>query len=390
MPDNVRLFASVIFRASLLLAVWPGFCFAAGSPAISIRWNTNSNPTVVEIVGVPESALRQLQSTNQPPVAWQKLFPVYAGEGPDTPAMLGDYGVEGRLISFRPRFPLEHGLTYRAVFQPDQLPGYEGNSFAPIVSRFVLPATTRKPTTVVSQIYPSADVLPENLLKFYVHFSAPMQGGHIYDHVHLRDEKGKPIELPFLEIDEELWDPGMTRITLLIDPGRIKRGVKPLVDIGLALEAGKRFTLEIDAAWLDNAGLPLRESFLKAFRVGPPDRDPPSLTTWKISPSKAGTRAPLTVTFPKPMDHALALRLISVSDASDHPLKGTNTLSDHEKRWTFTPTAPWIAGRYQLCVQNTIEDLAGNNIGKAFDVDVFETVQPRFTNTVLNLPFDVR
>ena len=32
------------------------------------------------------------------------------------------------------------------------------------------------------------------------------------------------IELPFLEIDEELWDPAMMRLTLFIDPGRIKRG----------------------------------------------------------------------------------------------------------------------------------------------------------------------
>jgi hypothetical protein len=41
-------------------------------------------------------------------------------------------------------------------------------------------------------------------------------------------------------------------------------------------------------------------------------------------------------------------------------------------------------------VQNTIEDLAGNNIGKAFEVDVFEGVQRRFTNTVVKLSFDVQ
>jgi hypothetical protein len=62
------------------------------------------------------------------------------------------------------------------------------------------------PTTVVSQVYPTAEVLPENLLKFYVHFSAPMSSGHIYDHIRLiGDSTGKEVELPFLEIDEELW-----------------------------------------------------------------------------------------------------------------------------------------------------------------------------------------
>ena len=66
-----------------------------------------------------------------------------------------------------------------------------------------------------------------------------MQRGHVYDHIHLLGEAGKPVELPFLELDEELWDPEMTRLTIFIDPGRIKRGVRPLEEIGPALEAGK-------------------------------------------------------------------------------------------------------------------------------------------------------
>jgi hypothetical protein len=73
--------------------------------------------------------------------------------------------------------------------------------------------------------------------------------------------------LPFLEIDEELWDDSMTRLTLFIEPGRIKRGVKPLEDIGPALEEGKSYTLVIDAAWQDGHGRSLKESFRKQFRL---------------------------------------------------------------------------------------------------------------------------
>ena len=197
------------------------------------------------------------------------------------------------------------------------------------------------------------------------------------------------MELPFLEIDEELWNPEMTRLTLFIDPGRIKRGVQPLEEIGPALEEGKRYTLEIDAAWHDNAGLPLRENFRKSFRVGAPDREPPAPATWKIKSPKAGTRDALTVAFPEPMDHALALRVIRVANAAGRLVEGASALSDHEQRWSFTPQKSWTAGQHQLQVQNTIEDLAGNNIGKAFEVDLFEGVQRRFTNTVVKLSFDV-
>jgi hypothetical protein len=293
------------------------------------------------------------------------------------------------LLRFQPQFPLQRGVAYRAVFRPSKLPGAEASA-ADIVSRFQLPMVEREPTTTVTQIYPSADVLPENLLKFYVHFSAPMQGGHIYHHIHLRDEAGKAVELPFLEIDEELWNPEMTRLTLFIDPGRIKRGVQPLEEIGPALEEGKRYTLEIDAAWHDSAGLPLKESFRKSFRVGPQDREPPTLTSWKINSPKAGTRNELTVNFPEPMDHALALRVIHVADAAGRLVDGACALSDHEKSWTFTPQKAWAAGSHQLQVQNTIEDLAGNNVGKAFEVDLFESVQRRFTNQVVKLSFEVR
>src|SRR5262249_32867051 len=157
---------------------------------------------------------------------------------------------------------------------PDQLPGKSGSGGAPITSVFQAPRRSETPTTRVSQVYPSSDTLPENLLKFYIHFTAPMSRGNIYDHIHLRDESGKEVELPFLEIDEELWDPTMTRLTLFIDPGRIKRGVRPLEEVGPSLEAGKSYTLVIGREWRDGVGNPLKQGFEKAFKVAPPDREP--------------------------------------------------------------------------------------------------------------------
>jgi len=387
------LFGEACLTLTLCLVI-PFLATAAETPSLSLRWNTNSNPTLVEAGGLDEPTLRQLQATNWLTADWQKLFSVCAGQGDfladmSVPPMLGDYRVESDLIRFRPRFTLERGLSYRAVFRPSKLPGNADTHLPEIVSRFELPAAHSEPTTVVSQIYPSADVLPENLLKFYVHFSAPMQGGHIYNHIHLRDEAGTAVELPFLEIDEELWNPEMTRLTLFIDPGRIKRGVRPLEEIGPALEEGKRYTLEIDAAWHDSTGLPLRESFRKSFRVGPQDREPPSLATWKIKSPKAGTRDPLSVRFLEPMDQALALRVIRVANSAGRWVEGVSALSDHEQRWSFTPQESWTAGTHQFQVQNTIEDLAGNNIGKAFEVDLFEGVQRRFTNQVVKLSFMV-
>jgi hypothetical protein len=350
---------------------------------------------VVEVTGLSATTLSKLRTVHWTAQQWQELLAVYAEQGDlvtdiGLPPMLGHYSVEAAGVRFEPQFALDPAVHYRAVFQPDRLPGATSAVGQSLTAAFQLPARQSVPTTIVSQVHPDADVLPENLLKFYLYFSAPMSGGHIYEHIHLRDGAGKDISLPFLEIDEELWSPDMTRLTLFIDPGRIKRGVRPLEEIGSALEAGKRYTLVLDHEWKDAAGLPLRETFQKQFQVGPADREPPDPARWKVQPPKSGTSEPLTVIFPEAMDHALAQRMIRVARESGELIKGIAALEDRDRRWAFVPSNPWARGAFRLIIPTTIEDLAGNNIGKAFEVDLLEGVQRRMTNATVKLPFEVR
>jgi hypothetical protein len=329
----------------------------------------------VEVTGVPAESLRALPADALVVFAEQ-------GSGTGVPAMAGTTAiVEGRL-RFTPRFPLARGVRYRAEFRI--------GGAAPVAAYFELPADNTAPTTTVRQVYPSADELPENQLKFYVHFSAPMSRGGTYEHVEIRDATGRKIELSFLELDEELWDPSMTRLTLLIDPGRIKRGVKPLEDIGPVFEAGKSFSLVIGARCLDAAGRPLRTEFRNDIRIGPADRTPPDPRRWTIRAPAAATCEPLVVDFDEPMDHALALRLITVTATAGGTLAGEPALTEQERRWAFSPAQPWSRGKHALVVAATIEDLAGNNIGKTFDVDLFEGMQRRSETRSASVEFEVR
>ena len=366
------------------------------SPAsIVVRWLADTpspGRATVVVTGLAAADLLRLQQTDWTPSEWQRLFAVYADAGgskPESPLppMLGRYRTGPDGLRFEPQFPLASGIVYRAVFNPGQLGGETTAGSLSVGAVYQLPARATGPGTVVSGIYPSADVLPENLLKFYLHFSAPMSRGHIYQHIHLQDDTGKEVELPFLELDQELWDPAMERLTLLLDPGRIKRGVRPLEENGSALQVGRIYTLVIDRDWQDATGQPLRENQRKTFRVGPADRDPPNPAQWQIQPPTGGTRAPLIVKFPDSMDHALALRLIRVAGPVGPTLEGTAALDDQERRWTFTPAAPWPQGAHRLIIATTIEDLAGNNVGKPFDVDVFENVQRSLASETVELPF---
>jgi hypothetical protein len=393
--------AARYFAAKLaILFVWlvVGPAAAAPTSEVSLRWVAESvdrNRVSVEVTGLNPATLKQLRQADWKSEQWQRLLAVRVEQGDlmtdiGLPPMLGTYRVASNSLRFEPRFPLEAGIAYRATFQPDQLPRGKITDTKPVSAVFRRPVRSTEPTAVVTQIYPSASAVPENLLKFYVHFSTSMSGGHIYEHIHLLNDAGRPVEIPFLELDEELWNPAMTRLTLFIDPGRIKRGVKPLEEIGPSMEMGKTYTLVIDKDWKDSMGIPMKSDFRKTFQVGPPDREPPDPSHWRVQSPKSGTHDPLAIVFNEPMDHALAQRMIYVSSVPGTRMKGRTMLEDHERRWTFAPAEAWRAGTYKLTIQTTIEDLAGNNIGKPFEVDVFEGIQRHLTNSTVTVSFEVR
>jgi hypothetical protein len=366
-------------------------CFSsrgADRATYSFRWSTN----FVELCGVTKGTLQKLQVAAWHYDEWQKLLSVKAGADTslELPPAAGTYSVVDDCIRFQPKFPFEHGVMYRAVFHPSMLPGYGGQALTDVVSTHTVPIERRKSTTVITQVFPSANQLPENLLKFYIHFSAPMSRGSIYEHIHLRGAGGKLVELPFLEIDEELWNREMTRLTLFIDPGRIKRGVRPLEEIGAVFQAGRKYTLLIDQEWKDAEGNPLKKRHVKTFRVGPPLREPLEVATWKISRPSANSLRPLLIRFPAPLDHALALRMIQVTDSDDRHVGGRTSLAEEELQWSFVPETPWKPGSYRIVIDTALEDLAGNNIGKPFEVDLFEGIDTTLRKNSVSLGVQIR
>jgi hypothetical protein len=320
------------------------------------------------------------QAGAPPPAGWSAVFTVYASAG-DVPPLLGSYQVEDGTLSFRPRFPLSGGMHVRAVFHA---PGEAAVEAAFDIAKGPAPV----PSTRVAHVYPSANLLPANQLKLYLCFSAPMPKGDAWRHIHLLREDGSPVPVPFLEIDQELWDRDHLRLTVLFDPGRIKRGLASLAEEGPALEQGKRYTMVVDRDWLDSRGAPLAEEFRKEFRVAPADRVPPEVTAWRVTAPRAGTSNPLVLHFPKPMDYALLQHLLEVMGARG-TIEGGIAVEREETEWRFTPRQAWKAGPYRVVVQTTLEDLAGNHIGRAFDVDTFERVTPVARETV-EVAFRVR
>ncbi|MBI3862988.1 MAG: Ig-like domain-containing protein [Planctomycetia bacterium] len=372
----------------------------ATSHALRVVRDKSGRPVAVEAIGLPAAALTKLGKQEDASETFSRLLAVFVVDSAptaDLPPMAGSYQAGESTLQFTPRFPLNAGNRYRAELRIAALARPAGekdrapeNPEKPIILEFAIPAEPAGEPTEVVKVYPTSATLPENNLRFYIHFSDSMGRGEAYQHLSLLNARGKAIESPFLEIGEELWDPRAKRLTLLIDPGRIKQGLKPREDLGPVLEAGREYTLVISRGWRDAKGRPLKAEFRKKFHTGPPVDAAIDPARWKVSPPAPGSGDPLVVAFPAPLDRALVERTISVADLDGREVAGRVTVANEERRWEFRPLAPWKAGRYQLVVDADLEDLAGNRIDKAFEIDEFSKVDQTTQKEPTRLPFEIR
>lgn len=231
------------------------------------------------------------------------------------------------------------------------------------------PLMSRTDTTRVVAVYPSAAEVPANLLRFYVEFSAPMREDVALNHVRLLDDNGSVVQDAFLTLREELWDPSGRRLTLLLDPGRIKRGLRSHQEMGAPFVEGREYRLIVDGTWVDASGRGLAGPYEKRFRVGSVDRTRPRPEDWAIVAPRLATRDPLRVQFEKPLDHALAGVLLRPIDASGSAIEGSIRLTDDDRVWMFTPTQGWSTAVVHIQIDTRLEDVAGNSVARAFDVD---------------------
>jgi hypothetical protein len=281
------------------------------------------------------------------------------------PDVLGCHSVFEDGIRFTPHFPFERGLSYRASFDPRPLGRPELSDV--LTLKFALSREQSASPVAVKHVFPSSDCLPENLLRFYVCFSGPMQRGRVEAEISLLGPDGEPAPDVFYRAPVELWDRGMRCLTILLDPGRLKRGVGPNRELGPPLKTGREYTLAVGAGMTDLSGSPLPETVHKRFRVTSAVREPIAVEQWKVLPPKTNSRQPLVLTFPRPLDWALLAQTITIASACQDSIDGRMEIDQCEKRWSFIPASPWAAGSHHVRVASSLEDVCGNSVIAAFD-----------------------
>lgn len=211
---------------------------------------------------------------------------------------------------------------------------------------------------------PSAEHIPSNTLRLYIQFSESMGRGQVSDHIALLNEQGEVVENPFLNLGWELWDSEQKVVTLLFDPGRIKRGVGPNTQSGSPLKVGETYQLLVKASMQSAMGAPMNEDKLIKYRVGPPMREPLNLLGWHIAPPSTSSAA-LTIHFDRLMDAMAVLRMIAIVSEDGELVRGRPTTNG--SAWEFKPDKPWATGSYKVVTSAELEDISGNTMNAPFD-----------------------
>jgi hypothetical protein len=370
-----------VFFSACQLASGPYPPGSDAAPRIELNLKRSGSATV-DVIGLPADDLSRLAQRTLSSEEWAALLRIaVAGEAAtatDRPAVLGTYAISDGTLRFTPQFPFDPGQLYDVVFDPARLPAPKEAPSAPWRSRLLetsitVAAPEGTPTTRVVGIFPSATEIPENQLRLYISFSAPMALAGGSKHVHLIDQTGQTVDAAFLPLEVDLWNDDRTRYTVLFDPGRVKRGILPNDQMGRALIVGQKYTVVVNESWHDATGQPLAAPFHREFRVGPPEERAIDPATWRLDAPLEGTRHPLVVTFPIPLDYGLLQRALTVSTVRGERVPGDIQLAEGETRWLFIPLKPWEAGEYRLLASSILEDGAGNRIGRPFEVEADES-----------------
>ena len=271
-------------------------------------------------------------------------------------AILGEHkGVENG-IEFHPVIPLTPGLKYEVY--------WSGN----LIGELSVPIANDEPEVIA--VYPGTDTVPENLLKFYIRFSKPMQQGEALRHIRLIKNDRETLSSVFLDLQPELWNNDGNLLTLWLDPGRIKRGLQPNKLIGPPLQKYEHYKLLIEPNWRDANGVMLKRGYQKIFYTSIRDSISPDADKWSIEEPPAGSNKTMTISFHEPLDYVLLIHTIRIVDDEANEVKGAFNVIYNETALTFVPDETWKTGEYVLEIEPRLEDLAGNNLNHLFDADL--------------------
>lgn len=333
----------------LLVVVVAHACTSGDGDLLRLQW-TGNKPTALDV--------HQRSIDTSDPDSVRTHLHVRISGSAENLFVLGSTTPESNFFRFTPIVPFTRGQTYDVIWRSTTL------------GQITIPNDTSGVQSSVVAIYPSSDTIPENSLKMYVEFSQPMTEGRALSFITVIKNARDTMAGTFLDLQPELWNDERTILTLWIDPGRVKTGLIPNREMGVPLERGHHYTVNINSRWKDVNGRSMTRAFSKSFFISERDNTRPSTSTWTIAAPAQGTMDELRVNFHDTLDKWQVEREIRIMDYSEKTIEGDLHTTKEETGMIFTPLQSWQAGTYRITVPGTLEDVAGNNFNRLFDTDL--------------------
>ena len=218
------------------------------------------------------------------------------------------------------------------------------------------------------RIYPFSKILPANILRFYIHFSRPAEAHFDRKQLWLLNDKEQVIHEPFLVLSQELWSLDGLRLTILMEPGRIKRGLGTGPAHDPAFVVGQTYSLVVTV---------LGHSKRHVFHVSDPVLKELDESCWRLISPVAGSFDPVILYFERVMDAALLENEIGVLLHTGEVIQAQVLLAQGGTAAQIIPTRPWRAEEHFLVASERLEDVCGNRLGEALDHDLMDRSRPR-------------
>ena len=312
-------------------------------------------------------------SGEQPVVDPSDVFQVFVGSNAvcceGSLPIAGRYSIEERTVTFDPAFDFIEGQHYTVkISGKDGALVEDANAASThFIDEFTIKRSNENVNPEVVAIYPSGDQVPENTLRFYIHFSTPMRPNVSSDFIKLLDASGAVDTAAFMTFKQELWSEDRKRLTLLMDPGRIKRGVSQNLALGPALQEGRTHSIVVNAGWPTANDAQEMPRFESVFTTSKALRTIPDPENWTIVSPKYMSSEPLLIEFDRPFDSELLLSGITVLDENGQAIAGVISLEKNERAWRFDRKGLWQNSQIQIAVDPLLEDVAGNNFFELLD-----------------------
>jgi len=201
---------------------------------------------------------------------------------------------------------------------------------------------------------PEADIIPANTLRMYFTFDRAARGLIHQSEVKLVGPDGSEIKDAFMNFGQELWSPDGKRLTVLFDPGKVKRDVEAKGEAISPLEQGKSYQIRLN-------------DYVHSFRVSPPVREKLDPNQWKVIGPSEGSRE-LEIKFDRVMDAALLLDQIEVIEMKrGAPVSTTKKIQAGGTDLILFAESKWPAGQYAIVASPILEDVSGNRMAESLD-----------------------